>query len=323
MIQKIYSHRYVMHSRRGLNSRSHTTEHEGALIRVDVDGVSGFGCLHPWVELGDSSLDDLLEEIQSGRSSRQVRCALECAEIDRRARAAGVNLFDGLDVPKSHATIVGGIDSIESAVVAGFDTVKLKMGRSADYNLKLLGETHREFPNLKLRLDFNGVSSFSAIDEMLSQIGESLQERIDFIEDPYPFDNISWNVLRDRYAMKFGVDRGLSQVDGEFDISVVKPAINDTDRICNQAQLSGRSVVVTSYMDHPLGQCFAAYNAGKMNAEYLGVVNDCCGLMTHGLFDHDAFIEVMGDNTPTWNKSRNGIGFGFDDLLERLDWKIV
>jgi len=311
-----------MHSRQGLNSRSHLTEHEGALIRVEIDGVFGYGCLHPWEELGDSSLNELVSQLKEGRISRQVKCALECADADRNARALGVSLFDGLEVPMSHATIVGGIDRVELAVAAGFDTVKLKMGRDELVNLRLLKEVHEVFPELRIRLDFNGVSGAGAIEHLLREGGEVLRRQIDFIEDPFPLGDSAWDTLRDKYGVKFAVDRGISKADGEYDVSVVKPAINEMQKICDAARTAGRNVVVTSYMDHPVGQCYAAYCAGKVNEDYLGLINKRCGLMTHGLYEPTEFTERLGQISPEWNSYMNNhaTGLGFDDLLDALDW---
>lgn len=322
---KIYVHRYLLRSRQGLNSRSNLTEHDGALIRVEVEGESGYACLHPWEELGDLSLNELIIQLVQGRITRQVKCALDCADVDRSARSKGISLFDGLDVPMSHATIVGGIDQVEQAVLAGFDTVKLKMGRDGSLNLKLMREVAGAFPELRLRLDFNGVSDVGSMDVFLREMGEVLRLQIDFIEDPFPLGDSAWDSIRDKYGVRFAVDRGISEATGEYDVSVVKPAIDDVQKTCDAAQMGGRNVVVTSYMDHPIGQCYAAYCAGKVNANYLGLINKRCGLMTHGLFEENAFIERLGSARPDWYSHFKGkeSGLGFDDLLESLDWKAI
>ena len=325
----IYVHRYLLRSQQGLNSRSHLTEHEGALIRVEVDGISGYACLHPWEELGDSSLNELIKQLGEERISQQVKCALDCAEVDRNARALGVSLFDGLQVPMSHATIVGGMDGVELAVAAGFDTVKLKMGRDGLMNLKLIKKVNEAFPELRIRLDFNGVSDAAAIEQFLREMGEEVRIQIDFIEDPFPVEDAlgdkSWYGLRDKYGIKFALDRGVSEATADYDISVIKPAINNVQKICDDAQLAGRNVVVTSYMDHPVGQCYAAYCAGMLNANYIGLINKRCGLMTHELFEANAFTERLGKASPVWssNIGRNESGLGFDDLFDTLDWKIL
>lgn len=324
MKPKIYVHKYLMHSRHGLNSRSLLTEHEGALIRVEEGGVPGFGCLHPWVELGDLNLGGLLKQLKDGRTSRQIKRALECADIDRDARARGVNLFDGLEVPMSHGTVVGGVDRVEQAVVAGFDTVKLKMGRDEVANLHMIREVCGAFPELRIRLDFNGVSSAGAMEYFLREAGGVLRQQIDFIEDPFPLGDSGWDTLRDKYGLKFAVDRGVSNAFGEYDVSVVKPVINKIQKICDAAQMDGRNVVVTSYMDHPVGQSYAAYCAGKANEQYLGLINKRCGLVTHGLYEPTEFTERLGVVGPEWNCGENGTtGLGFDDLLDDLNWKKI
>ena len=66
----------------------------GALIRVG-DGV---GCVHPWEVFGDEPLETHLAELAAGRQTRLVANALHCAELDGKARAAGVSLFDGENV---------------------------------------------------------------------------------------------------------------------------------------------------------------------------------------------------------------------------------
>ena len=321
MNDQIYIHRYTLKSGGGLNSRSHALTHEGVLIRIDKNGDSGYACLHPWEELGDLSLDTLLKQLSEGRGSRQLNCAIDCADVDRKARQDGVSLFDSLNLPLSHATIVGGLDKIESAVDAGFDTVKLKMGKDVESNILFLNNINKEFPSLSIRIDFNGVSGFGALDKMLGEVGKEVHDKIDFIEDPFPRGDDRWMVLRDKYGVQIGIDRGIEKAEGKFDIAVVKPAINDTVKICEAAQLAGRSVVITSYMDHPVGQRYAAFCAAKLNSQYLGLVNSRCGLVTHGLYESDEFIERAGRVAPELFVEPCSTGLGFDDLLEKVNWK--
>ncbi len=323
MSKRIYISRYEIHSVQGLNSRSHSTKHEGALIRVEIDGVSGYGSLHPWVELGDTNLDQLLLELESGELSRQVKCAVHCAKVDREARARGVNLFDGLDVPDSHATVVGGLDAVEAVVEAGFDVVKLKMGRNVAEDLVWVKAVNSVYPDLRLRLDFNTVLGIGRMESFVKGMGRGVRNQIDFVEDPISLGKPLWDSLRDTYGLKTAVDRGVARADGEFDYSVVKPAVNHTGKVCKTARMAGRKVVVTSYMDHPIGQCYAAYSAGIMNQEYLGLINKRAGLMTHGLFLDNAYAEQLGEISPLWESLnlKQGTGLGFDDLLDKENWQ--
>jgi len=139
-----------------------------------------------------------------------------------------------------------------------------------------------------------------------------------------------WEELRDVYGVKTAVDRGVagaSEGELEFDYAVLKPAVNSLDKLCSVTQMNGRQAIVTSYMDHPVGQCYAAYMAGVLNRDYLGIVDKRCGLMTHGLFEPTAFTEqlqdYLGAPSPQWSLTSKGTGLGFDELLEALPWKAV
>ena len=46
--------------------------------------------------------------------------------------------------------------------------------------------------------------------------------------------------------------------------------------------MNRQRVVLTSYMDHPLGQTFAAWEAARLGLQFPGLVG-VCGLQTHHL----------------------------------------
>ena len=77
-------------------------------------------------------------------------------------------------------------------------------------------------------------------------------------------------------------------------------------------------VVVTSYMEHPVGQAFAAWEAARLGLQFPGLVG-LCGLQTHHLFEPDEFSEMLGPWSPSFQVPA-GYGLGFDDLLEALPW---
>ena len=82
--------------------------------------------------------------------------------------------------------------------------------------------------------------------------------------------------------------------------------------------MNGQAVVMTSYMDHPLGQAFAAWEAARTELLFPGLVR-ICGLQTHHLFEKDAFVEALGGWKPDF-KVPGGTGLGFDDELALLTW---
>ena len=320
MKNKISIYPYVMCSRGSLNAKSARHDHRGALLRVDHQGVFGYGCIHPWPELGDDELEQTLAMLVVGDYTALSSRALQCAEADAVARRHGVSLFEGLTVPRSHATLMMDEAGCQAAVEAGFDTVKLKVGRSpVDEAEFILGQARR-FPELSWRLDFNGVLDAKAVESLLANLGDEVRQRIDFLEDAYRVGTGQGviNALGP-YDIPMAVDREVGSALGDFGFAVIKPAVNEPGPILDRARLEGKRVVFTSYMDHPLGQCFAAWEAAKALHAFPDVV-DTCGLVTHGLFEPDAFTEALGPPRPNFQPPA-GTGLGFDELLECLLWK--
>jgi O-succinylbenzoate synthase len=264
--------RYTLTPRRRLSAIARPGAREGALIRA----ADGFADLHPWPELGDAPLDEQLARLARG----ETLPALHHARVDAEARARGVSLFDGLTIPESHWP---GDDPPDA-----FDTVKLKGVQSIP-------------PRVRLRIDFNATLT----PEEFVRIAETLpHERIDFIEDPVPYDEEVWEQLRERTQLRLALDRG----HGVADVLIHKPALSETFPAFNG------EIVVTSYMDHPIGQLFAAYVAATHD------VSARCGLFTHVLYEPDEFIErIRADGARLLPPE--GTGIGFDDLLERLPWQ--
>ncbi|MFC5049407.1 enolase C-terminal domain-like protein [Rubritalea spongiae] len=312
MSDPIYMHRYSLQSKSLLNSQSKRRSFDGILLRIG-DGV---GCVHPWVELGDPSVDQLIASLQiEDFRSPLLRNAMHCAQIDAEARNKGVSLFDGLSVPESHATITVGEEQVEAAVRQGFKVVKLKLGPNID--LEMLEMLHARHPNLRWRFDFNQSLDEAKLLAFLLSLSASLVEQIDFVEDP-----CDRRVDMKKCSVPIAIDKGVEMCDSSYQYAVVKPAVDDVTQVCERAQSLGLKGVFTSYMDHPVGQSYAAWMAGTANALYSQLEMVECGLMTQGLFEENAFIEALGPIGPKWNAA-DGVGLGFDSLLDELDWKRV
>jgi O-succinylbenzoate synthase len=267
--------RYTLVPRRSLSPLAGARPREGALLRVG----DGFADIHPWPELGDAPLDEQLALLARGERTPLLRRSLACAELDAAARGAGRSLFDGLTIPPSHWP---GDDP-----PAGFDTVKLK---SID----------RIPPHVRLRIDFNA----SLTPEQFIYMAEALpRERVDFVEDPCPYDGATWSALRETTGLRLALDR--LQADAGVDVFVVKPAVQEVPA-------TDKEVIITSYMDHPVGQFFAAYVAAGFAGTH--------GLFTHVLYESDPFIDaVRADGARLLPPP--GTGIGFDELLAKLPWK--
>lgn len=237
--------------------------------------------MHPWPELGDAPLDEQLALLARGETTPLTGASLHWARVDAEARARGVSLFAGLEIPLSHWS--------GNEPPAGFDTVKIK-------GVMPVPE------HVRIRIDFNARLS----PEEFVRVAETLpRERIDFIEDPCPYDAAVWQSLRERTGLRLALDR----FEGDADVLVHKPALHTSF-----PSFDGE-VVVTSYMDHPVGQFFAAYVAARRPPS--AARRD--GLFTHALYEPDAFIDrIRADGARLLPPE--GTGIGFDDLLEDLPW---
>jgi O-succinylbenzoate synthase len=316
---EIHIHRYTLRSRALLNARSGRTEHEGVLLRVDHGGFPGYGCIHPWPELGDADLEQTLSTLAEGEHAALSERALQCAKADANARRDGVSLFDGLAVPRSHATLTLNGDDFQRAVDAGFEIVKVKLGRDPDSEVRFIREQAGRFPGLRWRLDFNGVLETADVERFVAALGEEVRAHIDFLEDAYRLGSTPWVGDSGPFGITMAVDREVTDVYGDFGVAVIKPATLIARPVLRRAHKEGKRIVFTSYMDHALGQCFAAWEAARAYRAYPGLV-DSCGLVTHGLFEPDAFTEALGPPGPDFHPPA-GTGLGFDDLLESLPWE--
>lgn len=306
---------YRLRARSFLNSISSRREFEGVLIRVG----EGYGCIHPWPELGDPPLEKCLEDLKGRRAWSIVKRALRCAEYDNVARVAEESLFEEMEVPRSHATLVdANIKELALAVEAGFDTVKIKAGRNVSVETRFLEEMSVEYPTLKWRIDFNELLEPDAADRFLGGLSEVVRRKIDFIEDICPFSESVWGELWKKYRVPLAVDRESGPHRIAAQCMVIKPAVDEPFLLGEAAIMNSQRAVITSYMDHPLGQTFAAWEAARTELIFPGLIGTC-GVQTHHLFEKDAFVEKLGDWKPNF-KAPGGTGLGFDDELAALTW---
>lgn len=331
MKEPISIYRYSMRSKALLNAKSDRVEHRGALIRLDGASMAdgdirgrefGYGCIHPWPELGDVDLEQTLSLLAEGKYTALSRRALSCARIDAEARSENRSLFAGLTVPKSHATLVLDEGCFQTAVDAGFEIVKVKVGRDCEWEVEFIRAQSAKFPRLEWRLDFNGTLSPERVEKFLHRLGGVVRDKIDFVEDAYTLNTSPWVNALGPFEIPMAVDREVEDACGGYGVAIIKPAVNVVAPILERAVDEQKRVVFTSYMDHPLGQCYAAWEAARAHQAYPGLV-DTCGLVTHALFEPDAFTEALGSPGPDFippAMNGSGTGLGFDELLENLSW---
>lgn len=306
---------YRLKSRGFLNSVSARREFAGVLLKVG----DGYGCIHPWPELGDPPLDKCLEDLKGRRFWPIVRRALRCAEYDQAARTAEESLFDEMEVPRSHATLVkADAAELDAVVEAGFSVVKMKAGRDIPNELIFLKEMSGRYAGLKWRLDFNESLDPETASAFIEALGEHVRGKLDFLEDLTAFSESTWAGLWRKYRVPLAVDMEAAPHRKAAQVTVIKPAVDEPFLLAEAAAMNFQRVVLTSYMDHPLGQAFAAWEAARLELVFPGLVG-ICGLQTHHLFEKDAFVEKLGGWRPEFTMP-GGTGLGFDDELAELTW---
>jgi O-succinylbenzoate synthase len=254
----------------------------------------GVGCLHPRPELGDLPLDRQLTILKKGGFTSMIERLRVCCKLDGMGRRLGRSGFVDFRIPPSHV-----YHAAEGKVV------KVKCGRDvAAEAARVCG-----MAAARLRLDFNSVLAPAEFRNFVSMLDAATIARIDFIEDPCEADPRTWEALQKEVPFDLASDR--QPVAAR--VNIVKPA---TDEIRSPR---GR-VVFTSYMDHPIGQLFAAREAAAFYAAHPERA-EVCGLASHVLFEPDAFIERMRVDDDDRLVPPEGTGFGFDDLLESLPWE--
>ncbi|MEM1441614.1 MAG: enolase C-terminal domain-like protein [Verrucomicrobiota bacterium] len=305
MMGPIYISRYELKSATALNSVTAKKTHEGALIRIG----SGCGCLHPWPELGDAPLSEQLQILAAGGKTPLIEGALRCASEDGEAREAGVSLFSD-PIPPSHWLALPG-DDPRQAKEEGFEAVKLKIGRDLVDELEVMERWHDA--GFALRLDGNESLSLSTFLEFWETLG-GLREHVELVEDPVRWDPETWRILRET-GISVAFDREVESRWQPGSVAVIKPATTQW------LPPSEARILVTSYMDHAIGQCWASIEAARIAKErptdFLGA-----GLLTHRCFETDPFFEKIETEGP-FLLPPTGTGLGFDDLLEDLEWELL
>lgn len=282
----------IHHSHYTLKGR--LTRH-GALLRVEYpDGKIGYTDLHPWPELGDEPLHEQYSKLKKGQLTNLAKRSLYFAKIDADARAKGINLLEGKQIPHSHYLAHIG----EEIPDEGWTTVKIKV--TVDQIPALL----KYIPTIqqKIRIDCNSQTDLDFIDQV-----NPFLDRIEFIEDPAPYKQDQWKKCLSNYKVKFAIDRLNKEILEDLPqcINIYKPAV--------ECYMPHPNTVVTSYLGHPLGQVCAAYEASLLPTKLIA------GLQSHRVYQPNSFSERLNPRGPEFT-SPGGLGFGFDDLLEALDW---
>lgn len=315
---------YSLQPRQALNARAAATPREGALLKWN----GGYADLHPWPEFGDAPLKTQLETLARGGTTPLLTRAQAVARLDGDARRAGRSLFANLEVPRSHKLWLSPeLPDFKQLRAEGYKHLKLKIGRDFDAEVARLSLLAEQLAGtgFHLRLDFNGLASENEFTKFFSRLPPALLDALDFIEDPLETWNVdAWTRIARRFDIRLALDSAKVPAGATFDegdaldVFVVKPARQDPAAWADLAMNSIRRMVITSNMDHPLGELAAAFEAARLAETHPLLVEDA------GLLTHDVFEEVPGFGLAVRNARLvppAGTGLGFDGSLAKLAWK--
>ncbi len=319
----------------------------GALLKVEFDDRSvGYADLHPWTEFGHAPLDVHLASLASGQPTTLANTALRHARTDAAARRAGLSLFDGLPPARSHALFTGWTAAPCAAfgrcAAEGFESVKLKVGKSPAHEAGAL-DALADFP-LRWRLDAN--ASFTTVESVcgfLAKLSPQIRRNIEFIEDPCPYDSTAWSALSEKEKIPLALDWEIPSSAARTTLPhppatgpsrtavpatppwpgaqlvIIKPASQDAFPLALAAAHAGMEIVVTHSMDHPLGRAVALWTSMRLRQRHGDIVRDG-GLQGAALYQPDEFSAQLEETGPE-TAPPTGTGFGFDPLLQALQWR--
>lgn len=291
---------------------------EGALLRVTFDDEqAGYCDCHPWVELGDAPLSEQLRELKSGKKTPLLERSLYFAKLDAKARQEGRSLFDGLEIPLSHR-LVSLSDPLTDLIAEGVTHFKLKTGKNREIEIASMASWVEKNQGIKLRLDFNEKYPREEFLSYWKSMPKQVLNCIDFVEDPYPYDPELWCEDQKVLNIKFAADHAAAQALKRPETAAVivhKPAVEASPVLTDQTE----KLVITTYLDHPLGQMCAAYAAAILKRKYPHQVG-FCGLLTHECYKNNPFVDSVRAAGPKLLAPK-GTGFGFNELLGGLLWQ--
>jgi O-succinylbenzoate synthase len=325
----IYFSRYTLNPAASPKDRASLVPREGALLKVEwtdghTDGV-GYADCHPWPEYGDLDLDEQLKKLKRGSLTDLTEQSIWLAKRDALLRSQGQNAIKQNPRPKSHY-LLPHVESCTDSDLQdirrlGFEILKCKVGRNPEAEAEALIRLTKQY-KFTYRLDFNALGDYSYFDRFIHRLDLHTRKRIEYVEDPCPYDPQAWKEAND--VVKVALDLEYKKVkwtEGEkppFQIIILKPAVQDVEEAVRHCLDHNLSLVVTSYMDHPVGQVHAAYIAGELKKTYPSMVLDT-GILSHSAYQFSDFTSYLKTQGPYLHQV-DGTGIGFDSLLERQTW---
>lgn len=271
---------------------------QGALLEFTFEDLSkGYADCHPWTELGDVPIEQQISQLREGRLTPLTARSLDFAMLDAYGRTQKKNLLADVTIPESHYL------ATTAQVPEGFSVIKCKNPKVCMELLPKL-QDHQ-----KIRMDFNFKLTLGQLIEFIGKV-KPYVEKFDYIEDPFTFNLDTWTAFSWQFKIPFALDR--AKENECYPTRVMKPAI-DPPKVHEE----GVRYIYTSYLDHPLGQVSALFAACKAGSQEVG------GFASHLIYKENEFSDQFKMDGARLVVSTEGYGFGFDDSLQNLNWRML
>lgn len=325
---KIWHSTYQLYPKNLLNSLSKQKYRKGALLHfLFENGNVGYSDLCPMSEMGDRTIEQELRNISRRKWEGLAERSLYFAQKDAEARSQGQSLYPPNIKIKNHF-LISGIIGFEQKRVAelqnnGFSEFKVKMGRDLEKeteSLKLFVENLGTQSHL--RLDFNAILSRERFESWFDKNQKWLRSKLEFIEDPFVYEGAAWKSVSHRYGIRLALDQCADPVSVQAEgaeVIVIKPAKQNAEEIIKHFKNSSKKFVFTHYLDFPIGQMSAFYEAQRLYP----LVKDqtlACGLQLQDIYEDFTFQTAIRNDGP-YVLPPEGKGLGFDSLLQTIEWK--
>ncbi len=298
----------------------------GALLQVEWPDGIGYADCHPWPEFGDEPIDSQLKLLKRAKLTPLTEQSIWLAKRDADLRSENKSAFEKFSPLKNHYLITDieiiGETLLKHIQSQKFQTLKIKVGRQPEKEVEWLNALGARWP-FQFRLDFNSQLDYLSFEGFIKKLTVETQRKIEFVEDPFPFSVDTW--LESNNLLRLAIDKeeGNAALDSltevPFSVMMIKPATQDVDRMSTFCRRKNLKFAVTSNLDHPLGQAHAAWVAGELKRRLPTQILDC-GVLSHVAFEPNPFSEQIKSDGPFF-VGVEGTGVGFDDLLDRVDWK--
>lgn len=227
------------------------------LIKLQQGEREGVASLLSWPHLGDPELSELCQDLLNEQKNSLVQKALYFAYHDLYQK----NLKP-IQLPQSHKLVQDEEQLLQSL---SCKKLKLKPKKNVVELAQLLNDLQIK-PD-SLRIDFNNRLSQEQFKKFVEHCSTSTLEAIEFIEDPFEYNEESWEMLQKKSPkLHLALDHGVFFKKLAFDVYIWKPAKSFyKDLNCK--------IIPTHYLSDEIEWYCSLWEA----SQYEGLLNQVCG----------------------------------------------